>query len=152
MTQERDAGSDLLRQLKCVTVLIADHDSTVRRRASAILASQGYRIVEATSEEDLLDQVLQNQRSIDLIVADIEIFRLSRFQVIEQILSFSPSMKVIFLADPHALGGAEIDPRYFTVLPRECTAEVLLLAVQECRSPQTAFGSVLDSFRRFRRT
>jgi CheY-like chemotaxis protein len=87
-----------------LTVLVVDDDPLVLTNMSAMLADLGHRAFEAASAREALD-ILRRENSIELVMTDHAMPRMTGFQLIEQIQKGWPHLPVIL-----ATGFAELPP------------------------------------------
>ena len=89
---------------KIITVLVVDDDPLVLTNMSAMLADLGHKVFEAASAFEALD-ILRRDNSIELVLADHAMPRMTGFELIEQIMKDWPHLPVIL-----ATGFAELPP------------------------------------------
>ena len=98
---------------KDLTVLVVDDDPLVLTNMGAMLADLGHKTFEASSAKEALD-ILRRESSIELVLTDHAMPRMTGFQLIEQIQKDWPHMPVIL-----ATGFAELplglDPQQVTL-------------------------------------
>ena len=89
---------------KDLTVLVVDDDPLVLTNMGAMLADLGHKAFEASSAKEALD-ILRRESSIELVLTDHAMPRMTGFQLIEQIQKGWPHLPVIL-----ATGFAELPP------------------------------------------
>jgi PAS domain S-box-containing protein len=89
---------------KDLTVLVVDDDPLVLTNMGAMLADLGHKAFEASSAKEALD-ILRRESSIELVLTDHAMPRMTGSQLIEQIQKGWPHMPVIL-----ATGFAELPP------------------------------------------
>lgn len=80
------------------TVLIVEDDESVRKLARISLKKNGYRILEAENGEDALRVSKAYDGSIDLILTDVVMPKMSGKELAELIKEVYPHVKVIFMS------------------------------------------------------
>ena len=78
------------------SLLVVEDDPAVREIVVAHLTDLGYDVVEATTGAEGLD-LLESQRHIDLVVADVGLPVLNGRQMIEAARRLRPTLKVLFV-------------------------------------------------------
>jgi CheY-like chemotaxis protein len=98
---------------KNLTVLVVDDDPLVLTNMGAMLADLGHKAFEAASAREALD-ILRREKSIELVLTDHAMPRMTGFQLIEQVQKGWPHLPVIL-----ATGFAELplglDPQQVTL-------------------------------------
>jgi CheY-like chemotaxis protein len=89
---------------KILTVLVVDDDPLVLTNMSAMLTDLGHKVFEAASASEALD-ILRRENSIELVLTDHAMPRMTGFELIEQIGKNWPHLPVIL-----ATGFAELPP------------------------------------------
>ncbi|HEV7776418.1 MAG TPA: PAS domain S-box protein [Luteibacter sp.] len=98
-----DSGIDAI-------LLVVEDDPAVRMIVAAHLGDLGYSVLEASTGPEGLD-LLESQRRIDLVVADVGLPGLNGRQMIEAARRVRPALKVLFVtgyADMTAHGNAGV--------------------------------------------
>ncbi len=117
------------------TILIVEDESVLREMACKILKDCGYRIFEAASGREALNQWLQQANKIDLLLTDIVMPEgVSGVNLAEQLLVNHPRLKIIFTSgytanevSPELL--AKMNARY---LQKPYTHAELVKIVRDC--------------------
>jgi len=79
------------------TILLVEDDSSVRAIAREILTQYGYRILEAASGAEALEQWKQRQAEIDLLFTDVVMpGHMSGFELGQQLAKDKPDLKVVY--------------------------------------------------------
>jgi two-component system, cell cycle response regulator CpdR len=91
--------------------LVADDDPFMRELVASMLEELGCETVTARSGADALGR-LANERTIDLLVADINMPGMSGTEVAERARSFRPGIRILLIS------GRESDGRGFPLLQK----------------------------------
>lgn len=98
------AAEEAERVSRFLTILAVDDDTLVLTNLAAMLDDLGHTVIEAGSAEQALD-VLRRRHSIDLVITDYAMPRMTGLQLIAEIRRERPDLPVIL-----ATGFAEIPP------------------------------------------
>ncbi len=77
------------------TILLVDDEQLIREFAQTILEQYGYNILLANDGKESIDIYLKERDRIDLIILDLSMPQMSGREVLEQLMSMSPEVKVI---------------------------------------------------------
>ncbi len=80
------------------TVLIVEDDDSLRKLAQKALKQYGYRVLEAENGEDALRVSEAHDGSIDLLITDVVMPKMSGKETAEQLQPLYPHMKVIYMS------------------------------------------------------
>ena len=93
------------------TVLIVDDDQAVRETAGEILAMRGYEVLYAADGKEGIELCRQKGDRIDLILLDQSMPRMTGQELLAELRTSRPHVKVIiftgFAADIEKFGGAD---------------------------------------------
>ena len=78
-------------------ILVADDESIVRDMARRILERGGYRVLEASDGAEAVS-ILQAGTEIDLLMADLEMPKLSGEEMVQQIRTNHRDLKVLYVS------------------------------------------------------
>jgi CheY-like chemotaxis protein len=96
------------------TIMLVKGEGVVRRLARRMLMQAGYRVLDAASGEDALQQAEQLHEPIDLLVTDLVLPNMHGRELAERMCSQQPSLRVLFTSgyaeslDPQGVLGRPI--------------------------------------------
>ena len=114
------------------TVLIADDEDSVRKLVMAVLATNGYTVLEARNGKEALDLYHGNRQRIDLVLTDVVMPEMNGFELGQRVSELDPSRKLLFMSGyrDNQMGEPGDDTRRL-VLHKPFTPDVLLKKVRE---------------------
>jgi CheY-like chemotaxis protein/two-component sensor histidine kinase len=80
------------------TILLAEDEQSVRKLLKHLLATGGYRVIEAADGCDALRLFEQNAGSIDLLLTDVIMPGLNGRELARQAMASKPGLKVIYMS------------------------------------------------------
>ncbi len=80
------------------TVLVVEDEEKVRTLALTVLRKQGYQVFEATGGEEALALCRQLEPPLRIMVTDVVMPGMSGSELAQQLLSFCPQMKVLYIS------------------------------------------------------
>jgi two-component system cell cycle sensor histidine kinase/response regulator CckA len=80
------------------TILVAEDERSVRKLATEVLKSAGYRVLEAENAGDALLVSEAYDGPIDLLLTDVVMPKMSGRKLAERLVSERPSMKVLYMS------------------------------------------------------
>ena len=80
------------------TVLIVEDDDSLRKLAQKVLQQHGYRVLAAENGEDALKVSEAHDGSIDLLITDVVMPKMSGKETAERLQPLNPQMKVIYMS------------------------------------------------------
>lgn len=102
-------------------VLLVEDDALVREMASQMLAEIGYTVIQARSPEDAIEICRKGEVRIDLVLTDVVMPGMNGKEMVDEILTRAPDMKVLFMSgytsDLVAQRGVVDEGRHFIQKP-----------------------------------
>jgi signal transduction histidine kinase/ActR/RegA family two-component response regulator len=90
------------------TILLVEDDAMVRALAAEALRIKGYHVLEAKDGREALTKVQQHGDSINLLITDVVMPRMTGRELAERLGAAQPDMRVLFMSGyPGSLGGHE---------------------------------------------
>jgi len=80
------------------TVLVVEDDEILRDLTVAVLASAGYRVMEAPNAEVAIRTVEKYTKGIDVVLTDVVMPGMSGRKLSQQLLSVRPNMKILLMS------------------------------------------------------
>jgi len=80
------------------TILLVEDEDSVRQLVRETLEARGYRLLEAENGNAALALVASHQEPIHLIITDVVMPGLSGHELVEQLLTARPTIKVLYLS------------------------------------------------------
>ncbi len=114
------------------TILIADDEDGVRKLVHAVLATNGYTVIEAKDGRDALSAFENNRADVDLVLTDVVMPRMNGFELGERLNAIDPKLKVLYMSGfrDSSIGNVEEDPDR-VILQKPFTPNLLLSKVRE---------------------
>jgi two-component system cell cycle sensor histidine kinase/response regulator CckA len=122
------------------TVLVVEDDTSVRRLAVRVLATAGYKVLEASSGVQALEIGAQERGRLDLLLTDVVMPHMKGTDLAERLREENPGLAVLYIsgyATDAVPPGASLPPNA-TFLPKPFTVEDLIHKVRallEGRAP-----------------
>lgn len=80
------------------TVLVVEDEDSVRSLARMILEQQGYRVIDAGDPQEALGLCQNRRESIDLLISDVVMPRMSGPQLVAKLLRLMPDLRVLYIS------------------------------------------------------
>lgn len=115
------------------TVLLVEDEVSLRKLTRHVLELSGYRVLEAESGKDALETVHGCNKTIDLLLTDIVMPKMSGLALAKEILLILPTIRVVYMSGytGQAVGQNDtLDPGAF-FLPKPFTKEALLQKLRD---------------------
>ena len=80
------------------TILVAEDEGGIRRLIRKVLQRRGYHVISASDGVDALEVARKYAPSIDLVITDVVMPRLSGPEFVKQLGEVRPEIKVIFMS------------------------------------------------------
>jgi len=78
------------------TALVAEDDAALRKMATIVLESYGYRVIAAVDGEDAIAKFMENRERISIVMLDMIMPKKNGKEVGEAIRNVSPGVKILF--------------------------------------------------------
>ena len=79
-------------------ILLVEDEDAVRTFSARALRNKGYNVIEASSGEEALLRLVENEGKIDLVVSDVVMPQMDGPTLIREIRKTRPTLKVIFIS------------------------------------------------------
>ncbi len=113
------------------TVLVAEDDASLRKLASIVLESSGYRVIPAQDGEDAVNKFMEDSERIDLVMLDMIMPKRNGKEVSEVLRKVRPGIKILFtsgytmdIVKNKELTASGIDFIHKPVLPKDLLRKV----------------------------
>jgi len=80
------------------TILVVEDDEALRKLITALLASSGYKVLEATDGPHALRVVQESREPIDLLLTDMLMPAMSGIELSEQLRELQPQVRVLLMS------------------------------------------------------
>ncbi len=95
------------------TILLVEDEDLVRTLAKRVLGYHGYVVLEAPDGEKALTVAQQHKGTIDLILTDVMMPRMSGFELVRSLAQLRPQIRVLYMSgytDHGVIQRGELDP------------------------------------------
>jgi CheY-like chemotaxis protein len=115
------------------TVLVVEDEEMVRQLASHVLRRNGYAVLEAANAGEALLIGEKHEGSIDLLLSDVVMPRVSGADLARRLKTLRPTMKVLFMSGytEEAMAQHGLLDLPFALLEKPFTPQALLTEVRE---------------------
>jgi two-component system, cell cycle sensor histidine kinase and response regulator CckA len=80
------------------TILLVEDDDAVRAPTAELLKMEGFKVLQARTGEEAIHLVQQNKASLDVLITDIVMPKMSGHEVAEKLLDLHPGLKILFIS------------------------------------------------------
>jgi DNA-binding response OmpR family regulator len=80
------------------TILVVEDEPSVRELIAAVLEQRGYKVIKAADAYDAIHLSRQHPGSIEMLVTDVVMPKMSGPQLARQLLPQRPDMNVLYLS------------------------------------------------------
>jgi len=119
------------------TILVVEDDQAVRQLTRRVLETAGYAVLEATDSEQALALFREHRGTIQLLITDLVMPRLSGLQLVRQLLASHPGLEVLLISgysDEMVSRQDGLEERV-AFLPKPFTTATLTQKVREILDP-----------------
>ncbi|MDP9022691.1 MAG: response regulator [Actinomycetota bacterium] len=119
------------------TVLVVDDEPDVRQIVGLLLRREGHEVLEAGDGEAALHAVREAGNSIDAVLLDVMMPRMTGHEALPAIRELQPEMPVVFFSGydrGEVTGHLQTATAHTTFVPKPFTNEQLLAAISEAIS------------------
>ncbi len=114
------------------TILIADDEDGVRRLVHAVLATNGYTVLETKDGREALSVFEANRAKIDMVVTDVVMPHMNGLELGDRLNSLTPKTKVLYISGYRDTQiGYNDEDRERPFLNKPFTPDALLTRVRE---------------------
>jgi CheY-like chemotaxis protein len=83
------------------TILVVEDDDAVRLPAAEFLKMEGFKVLQARTGSEALSVAQQSRSSLDILIADVFMPKMTGHEVAEKLLEEHPNLKVLYMSgDP----------------------------------------------------
>jgi PAS domain S-box-containing protein len=125
------------------TVLLCEDEERIRKLVYAMLAKQGYRVLEAEAPDAAMRMAREFAGPIDLLLTDIVMPQMSGFELAKSVFETRPEIKVLYMSgytDNRAHAGWVLEPNV-PFLHKPFTAAGLTQKVREALGTEASHAS-----------
>jgi CheY-like chemotaxis protein len=84
------------------TVLLAEDVDDLRRFVTRVLTQAGLKVIAATNGADAIQKAQEHTGKIDLLLSDIDMPKMTGFELAEQINTMRPDTKIMLMSGLHS--------------------------------------------------
>ena len=114
-------------------MLVVEDSDTVRNLARQILEFHGYTVIDSPNGEDALVKFRQEGASVDLVITDVVMPKMSGPDLVQKLAALRPSVKVLYMSGypADAVDSNRLVAAGFSFLPKPFTPEILAQKVRK---------------------
>jgi CheY-like chemotaxis protein len=115
------------------TILLAEDELSVRKLTKQILENSGYSVIEAADGEEAVKRFIENRDSIDMIILDVIMPKMSGKEAYDRIIKINPGIKALLTSGYPAdfIQKQEIIRQGLTFVAKPLSPAKLLKSVKE---------------------
>ena len=115
------------------TVLVAEDDASLRKLATIVLESFGYKVITAVDGEDAIAKFMENRKQINIVMLDMIMPKKNGKEVAEAIKKVNPKAKILFMSGytMDIIKGKELEDAGSDFIHKPFTPKDLLIKVRE---------------------
>lgn len=115
------------------TILVVEDADYVRTLMHRVLTMNGYHVIQASSAQQALKLVAEQGATIDLVITDIVMPRMSGRQLVQRLQVQQPDLPFLYVSgySANAVGADETDMSTEPFLPKPFTPDMLLAKVRD---------------------
>ena len=98
VTQEPVRNSATVTHGKGATVLLVEDDAAILNLSKLMLKSLGYKVISSQNPEEAIVRALENKERLNLLITDVIMPTMNGRELSNQIKSFCPDLKVIYMS------------------------------------------------------
>jgi PAS domain S-box-containing protein len=128
------------------TVLLCEDEERIRKLVNAMLTRQGYKVLEAGSPDTAIAMARDYAATIDLLLTDIVMPKMSGFDLAKEVREARPQVKVLYMSGytDNRVSSAWVLDADTPFLHKPFTAAVLAQKVREALKKAVSEGAFSD--------
>ena len=113
------------------TLLLVEDEPALRQLVVSMLEEQGYRVLQAENGLDAIELAARHRGSLELLITDVVMPRLSGLELAQQLRSLRPGLEVLFMSgyNDSRLVGRSVEQEPFNLLVKPFTPDQLIARV-----------------------
>src|SRR5258706_7653604 len=80
------------------TILVVEDDDLIRKMTVDAISGSGYKVLEAANPGEALRRVGEYEASIDLVLTDVVMPKMSGTELINQLMKLRPKIKYVYMS------------------------------------------------------
>jgi two-component system, cell cycle sensor histidine kinase and response regulator CckA len=127
------------------TILVVDDEPEIRKLVSAMLTSNGYKIILADTGEQALKVFRKQSKDIDLLLTDVVAPGMAGPTLADQLTELKPDLRVLFMSgyDSRQVVRKYVVEKGSLLLPKPFTVSQLKAKVEEALRPRKARSTAI---------